>query len=917
MGSCVSGQSTVQTRVVETVKKNEGKEVANGVADNNEGRWRGKGGGTVPRELKAFEGGVGGGLGRLMELLNSQFYEGIRLGNAPERLHPDSIAPVVRGLAHAIDSVLNPILAASLDATRQEAEENSDEASLSDISTAVLKSVSKHHPDPEFPAAVHSGIHVLGWLVHGTVNFNPIQEVTRPDYEMFYVKSINKLFTCMRNTLVVPSAGSMSKYQLEAGLEHLEAILRCVGIIPGLEPASPKSSAASEWFSSLPMYALDPITKGSLLYIICNEDQRRLSLNPIRRHAVLSDALALVKTSGYWTPAPKKMYGPNATAQWSGKRTDFLKFFPAFEGPDGVIEYGEGHGPRKEFFDLAAEALTSAWGPDIDLSKKCTGELVKGSKTVMLVVNCDKEVVIPAWSVLVFALPDLRENFEAEVVKTERNEETLKITLSTEAPVSSTSPSIALRLRASPIFQGDSTGYWFRETESLGQAPSQTLTPSQLQILDTCGLAGWLLSQCLGNGVTMNLGLPVVFYKMLKKWPDWDPSAVPLSELSPDLYSSLEAIKNLPERDYREVLEVDGLPGNLTREEYIRRRVQDHVKNDIHNQMTAFTHGFFSTGLKDVGVFNACRPEELRLVLQGRGDDGVSDFDFHEEFHILESQDFREGDHNLVFKDILWKVIEGGLGAPRDQVAYRKRQFVKFLTGRSMLPAHAKQESLNIVVPYTMFAAREFAAYLSRLPASHTCDNTLEIPNYMESLIFKPGSVWYAKAGVEVGDTVTFQMKAGCWAVLGEDDKRALKAELESVLVDRLSVAVLNSASYELDFIEHEHHDAVPQAPPPPPPPPPLPLRNPDPPKASFQSTTTSRTSLTTPLQDPVQPLLSPPRYPMLDTQPPTALEGSKKKLFIDITKTEAVEGVKNTAVDCGDPWDTEDLDVLLKKLQG
>eukprot|EP01064_Diplonema_japonicum_P028253 TRINITY_DN428_c3_g1_i2.p1 TRINITY_DN428_c3_g1~~TRINITY_DN428_c3_g1_i2.p1 ORF type:complete len:707 (+),score=169.53 TRINITY_DN428_c3_g1_i2:45-2165(+) len=595
-------------------------------------------------------------LAKLIELSRSQEYNSLRYGTAPLSLTSPHIAGILNGIKSSIDAVLYPILTASLDTVREEAEQNADDVSLQEISSAIASAVKTQIPsETAFQAGIQAGLFCVGWLAHGTPRYEPSSEVACCHYTDYYVASVNHLFSCTKNTLVQPSAGLMSSYQLDEGLEHLAVILHKMGVV----------HSESSWQAALPMFALDAITKGALLYIECNKNQKRLSLNPVRRHMVITDGSVLAKAAGLWSGVPSGALRQGGWAKHERVKQEHLKIFPAFEGSDGVIEYGEGHGPRKELFDLIAAAVTSPWSPEADLGKKCNGTLKAGSVTAFIAVTEGQDVTIPQWSMLVFGTPD--GPFEAEVNKTERNKDVLKITLSKEAPVSCEAMPLALKLRVTPLFQGDSSGYWFREVEGLGMAETGDLTQDQLATLDMYGFTGWLLSQTIGNGVTMNLALPVIFYTMLKAWPNWDPTLQPLSALAPDIAASLSAIKALPHADFKEVLEVDGLPPT-SKDEYIQKRIVDYLKNDIKNQMAAFAYGFCLTGVRQLPAFTACRPEELRLVLQGRGDDGVADFRFHEEFHILESQDFREGEHNKVFKEVLWEVIESGLGAEKGQV---------------------------------------------------------------------------------------------------------------------------------------------------------------------------------------------------------------------------------------------------------
>jgi len=69
-----------------------------------------------------------------------------------------------------------------------------------------------------------------------------------------------------------------------------------------------------------------------------------------------------------------------------------------------------------------------------------------------------------------------------------------------------------------------------------------------------------------------------------------------------------------------------------------------------------------------------------------------------------------------------------------DMNASDKRMFLKFVTGINKLPL-PMSETIKIESPFLCFSNEEHALNLMRLPTAHTCFNTIELPNYVESML--------------------------------------------------------------------------------------------------------------------------------------------------------------------------------------
>eukprot|EP00882_Tetradesmus_deserticola_P012759 GHRQ01013524.1.p1 GENE.GHRQ01013524.1~~GHRQ01013524.1.p1 ORF type:complete len:218 (+),score=86.50 GHRQ01013524.1:219-872(+) len=121
----------------------------------------------------------------------------------------------------------------------------------------------------------------------------------------------------------------------------------------------------------------------------------------------------------------------------------------------------------------------------------------------------------------------------------------------------------------------------------------------------------------------------------------------------------------------------------------------------------------------------------------------------------------------------------------------QKRAFVKFMTGSSRLPAPGS-EQLLVSFPFVAYSSREQAQLLGTLPQSHTCANTLELPNYAEALTATDPQL--------MQEWQQYRDQQG-W---GDDSSLGcpkLTQRCCEVLQDRLLVAVTSCNSYGLDAL--------------------------------------------------------------------------------------------------------------------
>ena len=110
-----------------------------------------------------------------------------------------------------------------------------------------------------------------------------------------------------------------------------------------------------------------------------------------------------------------------------------------------------------------------------------------------------------------------------------------------------------------------------------------------------------------------------------------------------------------------------------------------------------------------------------------------------------------------------------------------KRMFLKFVTGIDKLPL-PMSETMKIDSPFMCFSDEEHAMNLMRLPTAHTCFNTIELPNYVASLL----ELHYQ--GQSLDD-------------LESDEQTIFLARLKNHMKEKLLLAVLNTdgSGYGLD----------------------------------------------------------------------------------------------------------------------
>jgi hypothetical protein len=420
------------------------------------------------------------------------------------------------------------------------------------------------------------------------------------------------------------------------------------------------------------------------------------------------------------------------------------------------------------------------------------------------------------------------------LVRANRQQTGLTLRLDTVAPFSLTEAPFMYQRAAAPLFKLDmeskSNFCWFnpnltfsplssRSSPSLlGLAASSSPkkdcppSPSQGVAMDRTealgrrfAQAGWLAVQAIANGVVLPLPLPATFFRFLLDPKKYRITEAEIQDLDPNTVRNINRVRSMAPAEFKGMLEYEELDPKLSKEDWIQQTLTDIFMSDtVKDAMEHFRSAFFSSGLRRSTIFPQLQPEDLQAIIVGRLDDGVADFDLEAEFRILPESDFTRFPHNEVFLKTIFEVI-AQLGTGDNETPNLKRLLLKFITGRTILPARKGEEVIRFELPHTTLTSQVYDTIMERLPQAHTCNNTLELPNYCEGLLFSTTSWWYRneKWQTEAADLDRTFVGSGdkevLWSILPEDEKEKVLQELRARFRQKLVLAIENANGYDLD----------------------------------------------------------------------------------------------------------------------
>jgi hypothetical protein len=148
------------------------------------------------------------------------------------------------------------------------------------------------------------------------------------------------------------------------------------------------------------------------------------------------------------------------------------------------------------------------------------------------------------------------------------------------------------------------------------------------------------------------------------------------------------------------------------------------------------------------------------------------DFDIKTHYRVVLDEEVRQ---YAALTDALFELIASWPLA-------KKQLFLKFVTGVYQLPA-AGSEDLVIELPFVAYDLDGHRDMCRKLPQSHTCTNTLSLPNYLDSLqeIARSGS--------------------------GDFPLSAVPRKLKELLDLKLTMAIENTIGYGLDAVNMKEVD--------------------------------------------------------------------------------------------------------------
>lgn len=262
-----------------------------------------------------------------------------------------------------------------------------------------------------------------------------------------------------------------------------------------------------------------------------------------------------------------------------GVRAQVYKVFPSFvdewasDGMQGkvVLEAGEGHGPRKEFFALVAASMAG------------------------------------------LSIASAHGHHAAHEQDRDHDQEHHQH----QRPSSRQSPAAASAAAPPSLFTFNRSAgsFWY----------NSTLQQSKELQRAYC-FAGWLMGQSISNKAPLGVPLAVPMLQQLLDGLDaFAPDLATLEAFDPTAAGSLRNVAALPDDQVKALVEMEGLPESTTREQYVQQAVRGLLLDSVHWQAQALAAGFRCAA--DVEVLRAwcIDAETLAMVLNEGGDSALSD----------------------------------------------------------------------------------------------------------------------------------------------------------------------------------------------------------------------------------------------------------------------------------------------------
>jgi hypothetical protein len=200
-----------------------------------------------------------------------------------------------------------------------------------------------------------------------------------------------------------------------------------------------------------------------------------------------------------------------------------------------------------------------------------------------------------------------------------------------------------------------------------------------------------------------------------------------------------------------------GDPESMGPNEYIEERVREVLAPQA---LTEIRNGFWSM-IPAKENMKGVTAADLQRILCPQKDN--AELNIRKIFRVAMDEEMSEC---KTFVDGFWSVVD-------NLTPEEKKRFLVFVTGVES-PPEPGMELLTIELPHSAFTKEEHRQLLQMLPQAHTCSNTLELPNYYESL---------KESGIMPADA----------------SEKALQHELVKIFGQKLRMAISEAKGYELD----------------------------------------------------------------------------------------------------------------------
>ena len=551
--------------------------------------------------------------------------------------------------------------------------------------------------------------------------------------------SVNRLLSHLRPGLLEGGGSAKAKFG------HVRRIEKALGLF----------DTAKE------THVLDAATKGTLLTLSTSADPvpRRLQL-VARRGQALDDLThcvsKLCRGSTKDNPLPK------------------LLLFPAFlrdPGADSLsrsgVEEGEGHGPRKEFFEHAAAQAAESWadsesGAHLEVMDQY-GEAVcitlrAGDREFSLPKGVQFEPLLTKGCELILTRGTgsggngegghnrIDRHVVASVVGgggggggstgSGRGDGNGKVvTVKLERPfehdheVTSDAPACCRR-PVTPIllYHKPSQSYFLNRTVKQSDTGEERLR-----------MLGYLFASAVVNRCTLGLNIaPMLFHLLigggggsscLESESRTGLSLEDLRVFDPALWASMSSVFLMDDANFQALAEAEdledlvnssgpvggagaGAGGSAGRDYALRAMVIDRVLHDrllggLEWQVTAMRQGFAAIVQQEWVRSLQYSALQLHDTVCGPSstEDLIGSIDFREHFHVILDDEFETFPE---FEGSFWDVVHSF-------TADQRRQWLKFVTGSSNLPA-AKAECLRIELPFMPITEQDYRTNLLTVP---------------------------------------------------------------------------------------------------------------------------------------------------------------------------------------------------------